>query len=72
MKSVGPEARKTAAAKWIADFTQRQIKLKGRVQKALAVLLLDTTTSAWLAENDPVALSQGQKALSGTDYVAFL
>lgn len=66
--------RQDAARKWIEAFRlKRETKpVKGKVNKALAVLVLTFQTSDWLAENDPFALRQAQEALDGSSYCDYL
>jgi hypothetical protein len=41
-------------------------------RRALAVITLDATISTWLAEHDPQALKQAQRALNGTSWEDYL
>lgn len=66
---VGAAARKIAAKKWAMGYKGGA---KGRIQKALAVVVLDPAIYSFLAEHDPMALRQAQQALSGTDYTQYL
>lgn len=74
-------ARKAAARKWIAVYTEQVATEQntnvegvafGRVSRALAVLVLDLRTSDYLAEFDPMGLEQAQKVLNNLSWKNFV
>jgi hypothetical protein len=58
------QLRKDAARHWINNFVASDFVCVSKEQKALAVIVLDSRISNWLAEHDPQALKQAQEALS--------
>lgn len=74
MKPVGPEARKEAARLWTenASMGTQAIPVRGKVARALAVILFCQETRDYLATHDPASLRQAQQAINGTDYTTYL
>ncbi len=70
------EVRAAAAREWADEFAEhvRNGKpIKGKFQKALAVMVLDNNIRDFLAANDPQALIQAQRCFTpGKSYIAFL
>lgn len=66
------EARQFAARKWLDAFAERKLQCKEGTKNpqvdALIVIVLTQRTSDFLAEHDPQALKQAQKALDGTSW----
>jgi hypothetical protein len=69
-KALDTETIKEGSKRWAAEFTRNPLP-RSCWEKALLVFLLTEKTSDWLAENDPQALKQAQKAMNGKSYLDF-
>lgn len=65
-QNVGATARIESADAWAEDFSEvtRNNPIKGKFQKALAVMVLDANIRRHLAEHNPMALRQAMECFT--------
>ncbi len=60
-----------ASKAWAEDFAAQTNLPNDKASIALSIFVLNAEIVVFLAENDPKALAQAQRALNGKDYTTF-